>query len=56
LFQVTVYHLLKLFQSETDIALGKKSLVAELYDELVSYRLCKEFDSKTSYYDRLVMW
>lgn len=34
-FQVTLYHLLKLFQSETDIMLGKKSLVAELYDELV---------------------
>ncbi|XP_067658767.1 YEATS domain-containing protein 4-like [Haliotis asinina] len=32
---VTVYHLLKLFQSETDIMLGKKSLVAEFYDELV---------------------
>ena len=34
--QVTIYHLLKLFQSETDIMLGKKSLVAEFYDELVS--------------------
>ncbi|KAL3861614.1 hypothetical protein ACJMK2_007639 [Sinanodonta woodiana] len=32
---VTLYHLLKLFQSETDIMLGKKSLVAESYDELV---------------------
>ncbi|XP_064642335.1 YEATS domain-containing protein 4-like [Lineus longissimus] len=32
---VTIYHLLKLFQSETDIALGKKSLVVEIYDELV---------------------
>ena len=32
---VTLYHLLKLFQSETDIMLGKKSLVAEFYDELV---------------------
>lgn len=32
---VTVYHLLKLFQSETDIMLGKKSLVSEFYDELV---------------------
>nr|KAG5707356.1 hypothetical protein BaRGS_005323 [Batillaria attramentaria] len=32
---VTIYHLLKLFQSETDIMLGKKSLVAEFYDELV---------------------
>lgn len=36
MFQVTIYHLLKLFQSETDIMLGKKSLVAEFYDELVS--------------------
>ncbi|XP_041378155.1 YEATS domain-containing protein 4-like [Gigantopelta aegis] len=32
---VTIYHLLKLFQSETDIMLGKKSLVLEFYDELV---------------------
>lgn len=32
---VTLYHLLKLFQSETDIMLGKKHLVAEFYDELV---------------------
>ncbi|XP_060077597.1 YEATS domain-containing protein 4-like [Ylistrum balloti] len=32
---VTLYHLLKLFQSETDIMLGKKSLVVEYYDELV---------------------
>ncbi|KAK3099191.1 hypothetical protein FSP39_000791, partial [Pinctada imbricata] len=32
---VTVYHLLKLFQSETDIMLGKKSLVAEFYDEMI---------------------
>ncbi|WAR25391.1 YETS4-like protein [Mya arenaria] len=32
---VTVYHLLKLFQSETEVMLGKKSLVAEYYDELV---------------------
>ncbi|XP_052102912.1 YEATS domain-containing protein 4-like [Mytilus californianus] len=32
---VTLYHLLKLFQSETDIMLGKKSLVVEFYDELV---------------------
>lgn len=36
---MTVYHLLKLFQSETDIMLGKKSLVAETYDELVSIDL-----------------
>lgn len=32
---VTLYHLLKLFQSETDVMLGKKSLVVEFYDELV---------------------
>lgn len=32
---VTLYHLLKLFQSETDIMLGKKSLVSEFYDELM---------------------
>ncbi|XP_074655607.1 YEATS domain-containing protein 4-like [Tubulanus polymorphus] len=32
---VTVYHLLKLFQSETDIMLGKKSLIAEFSDEIV---------------------
>lgn len=32
---VTIYHLLKLFQSETDIMLGKKSLVAEYYDEMI---------------------
>lgn len=32
---VTIYHLLKLFQTETDIMLGKKSLVVEFYDELV---------------------
>lgn len=32
---VTIYHLLKLFQSETDIMLGKKSLVVEYYDEIV---------------------
>ena len=36
IFQVTIYHLLKLFQTETDIMLGKKSLVVEFYDELVS--------------------
>ena len=33
---MTIYHLLKLFQTETDIMLGKKSLVVEFYDELVS--------------------
>lgn len=33
--QVTIYHLLKLFQTEADIMLGKKNLVSECYDELV---------------------
>ncbi|XP_064460064.1 YEATS domain-containing protein 4-like [Ornithodoros turicata] len=32
---VTVYHILKLFQSETNIMLGKKQLVSESYDELI---------------------
>jgi YEATS domain-containing protein 4 len=32
---VTIYHLLKLFQTEADIMLGKKNLVSEFYDELV---------------------
>lgn len=32
---VTVYHILKLFQSETNIMLGKKQLVSEYYDELI---------------------
>lgn len=32
---VTVYHMLKLFQTEADIMLGKKNLVSEFYDELV---------------------
>ncbi|XP_002737992.1 YEATS domain-containing protein 4-like [Saccoglossus kowalevskii] len=32
---VTLYHLLKLFQSETNIMLGNKTLVAEQYDELI---------------------
>lgn len=32
---VTVYHILKLFQSETNIMLGKKQLVSEFYDELI---------------------
>ncbi|KAH8042233.1 hypothetical protein HPB51_021317 [Rhipicephalus microplus] len=31
---VTLYHILKLFQSETNIMLGKKQLVTEMYDEL----------------------
>ncbi|ELU10838.1 hypothetical protein CAPTEDRAFT_115398, partial [Capitella teleta] len=32
---VTLYHLLKLFQSEADVMLGRKSLVVEQYDELI---------------------
>ncbi|XP_077998495.1 YEATS domain-containing protein 4-like [Glandiceps talaboti] len=32
---VTVYHLLKLFQSETNLMLGKKNVVSEQYDELI---------------------
>lgn len=32
---VTIYHLLKLFQTESDIMMGKKNLVSECYDELV---------------------
>lgn len=32
---VTIYHILKLFQSEADIMLGKKHLVSEHYDELI---------------------
>ncbi|XP_077508200.1 YEATS domain-containing protein 4-like [Amblyomma americanum] len=32
---VTVYHILKLFQSETNIMLVKKQLVSESYDELI---------------------
>lgn len=32
---VTLYHILKLFQGETNIVLGKKCLVSELYDEVI---------------------
>ncbi|XP_071482103.1 YEATS domain-containing protein 4-like [Diadema setosum] len=32
---VTVYHFLKLFQSETNLMLGKKTLFSEHYDELI---------------------
>lgn len=32
---VTLYHVLKLFQSETNIILGKKNLVSESYDEII---------------------
>ncbi|GAB6019315.1 YEATS domain-containing protein 4 [Chamberlinius hualienensis] len=32
---VTLYHILKLFQSETNVMLGKKNLVSESYDEII---------------------
>lgn len=32
---VTIYHLLKLFQTESDIMMGKKNLISEFYDEMV---------------------
>ncbi|XP_028519379.1 YEATS domain-containing protein 4 [Exaiptasia diaphana] len=32
---VTLYHLLKLFQTESALASGKKQLVAEFYDEII---------------------
>jgi hypothetical protein len=35
---VTLYHLLKLFQTEAALASGKKNLVSEYYDEIVSGR------------------
>ena len=34
--KVTLYHLLKLFQTEAALASGKKNLVSEYYDEIVS--------------------
>ena len=37
--QVTFYHLLKLFQTESALASGKKQLVSEFYDEIVSHML-----------------
>ena len=40
LFQVTFYHLLKLFQTESALASGKKQLVSEFYDEIVSEISC----------------
>lgn len=33
--QVTLYHVLKLFQSGPDMMLGKKILVSEFYEEIV---------------------
>ncbi|XP_043466727.1 YEATS domain-containing protein 4 [Leptopilina heterotoma] len=32
---VTIYHILKLFQSTSEIQLGKKSLVSEFYEEII---------------------
>ncbi|XP_017936272.2 YEATS domain-containing protein 4 [Manacus vitellinus] len=32
---VTLYHLLKLFQSDTNAILGKKTVVSEFYDEMI---------------------
>ncbi|XP_032484411.1 YEATS domain-containing protein 4-like isoform X1 [Phocoena sinus] len=32
---VTLFHLLKLFQSDTNAMLGKKTVVSELYDEMI---------------------
>lgn len=32
---VTIYHILKLFQSTPEIQLGKKSLVSEFYEEII---------------------
>ena len=39
ILQVTLYHLLKLFQTESALASGKKQLVSEFYDEVVSTNL-----------------
>ncbi|XP_045409345.1 YEATS domain-containing protein 4 isoform X1 [Lemur catta] len=33
--KVTLYHLLKLFQSDTNAMLGKKTVVSEFYDEMI---------------------
>ena len=56
--QVTLYHLLKLFQTESALASGKKQLVSEYYDEIVShfYMCCIDYQLKrmslgTSYLD-----
>jgi hypothetical protein len=40
---VTLYHLLKLFQTEAALASGKKNLVSEYYDEIVSARIKPDF-------------
>lgn len=33
--QVTIYHILKLFQTTPDVQVGKKNLVSEFYDEII---------------------
>uniref|UniRef100_A0A1B6D9X6 YEATS domain-containing protein 4 n=2 Tax=Clastoptera arizonana TaxID=38151 RepID=A0A1B6D9X6_9HEMI len=45
---VTLYHILKLFQSGADMALGKKPLVTEFYEEVV-------FQDPTAYMQQLLM-
>ena len=35
ILQVTLYHILKLFQSGPDVMQGKKTLVSEFYEEIV---------------------
>ena len=35
LFQVTLYHLLRLFQADPLVMAGKKNVVSEQYDEMV---------------------
>lgn len=34
-FQVTLYHILKLFQNSPEIVVGKKPVVSEFYEEIV---------------------
>lgn len=34
-FQVTFYHILKLFQNSPEIVVGKKPVVSEFYEEIV---------------------
>lgn len=37
LLQVTLYHLLRLFQADPLVMAGKKNVVSEQYDEMVKY-------------------
>ena len=32
---MTIYHILKLFQTSPEVQVGKKSLVSEFYDEII---------------------